>query len=579
MNGADLTPWIFPRMNSSNPLIVQSDFTVLLEVESPRFEEARTQLARFAELVKMPEHIHTYRITPISLWNAAAAGLAADAIVAALKDLAKYPPPAPLLTQLCEIAGRFGILQLRRHVDGCLALHSMRPTLAEEIVRHPDVQKYLGQRLDASSFLVETPWRGPLKRALIRIGWPVEDAAGFEDAPALPMSLCSQLPSGKPFQLRDYQRNAVAAFQNGLGGGVVLLPCGGGKTLVGMGCMANLQQHTLILTTSVSAVRQWKKELLEKTSLTEDLIGEYSGQKKEIKPVTIATYQILTLTRQSSDLAPDTETEFRHFALFGERPWGLIVFDEVHQLPAHLFQAAASVQSRRRLGLTATLIREDGMEGDVFALVGPKLYDAPWRDLERAGWIAPAVCVEIRVPVSDADLLEYATASKREQPAVAAANPAKNAWVKALLARHPDVPTLIIGTYLHGLKALSKELGIPMLDGAASQQKRDALFESFRRGETRVLIVSRIANTSIDLPDATVAIQISGQFGSRQEEAQRLGRVLRPKEDGRQAFFYTLVSRDTVEQDFALKRQMFLCEQGYAYQLHVASETDLLPHP
>jgi DNA excision repair protein ERCC-3 len=304
-------------------------------------------------------------------------------------------------------------------------------------------------------------------------------------------------------------------------------------------------------------------------------VGDYSGQKKEIKPVTIATYQILTLTRNASDSPKDSdaEPEFRHFSLFGEKPWGLIVFDEVHQLPAHLFQAAASVQSRRRLGLTATLIREDGMEGDVFALVGPKLYDAPWRDLERAGWIAPALCIEIRVPVPDALLLEYATASKREQPTVAAANPVKNAWVKALLARHPDVPTLIIGTYLEGLKVLSRELGIPMLDGSASQTKRDALFDAFRCGKNRVLIVSRIANTSIDLPDATVAIQISGQFGSRQEEAQRLGRVLRPKEDGRQAFFYTLVSQDTVEQDFALKRQIFLCEQGYAYDLHIAQGT------
>ena len=574
-------------MHLSNPLIVQSDLTILAEVDSPRHAEARDRLARFAELVKMPEHVHTYRLTPLSLWNACAAGIAVDDIVGTLSDFAKFPLPPSVEPQLRETVSRFGSLRLVREAEGLLALQVLRPGLAAELAAHSSLLPYLGERLAGDVFRVEPPWRGPLKRALVKLGWPVEDHAGFADGAPLEVALRAICRSGAPLVLRDYQDDAACCFTGGgsAGAGVVVLPCGAGKTIVGIACIARLMTHTLILVTSVTAARQWRDELLDKTSLTADDIGEFSGQSKDIKPVTIATYQVLTHRRKriistaTDTTAADAPREFSHFGLFDSHPWGLIVYDEVHLLPAPLFQAAASVQSRRRLGLTATLVREDGMEGDVFALVGPKIHEVPWRILEGQGWIAPAVCTEIRVPLPEARVLDYHIAPPRQRPQVAAANPHKTAWVHALLQRHPGEPALVIGTYLDQLKEIAAGLELPLLDGSTPQRRRDELFGAFRRGEIPALAVSRIANFSIDLPDAAVAIQISGQFGSRQEEAQRLGRLLRPKAAGRRAWFYTLVTADTVEQDFALKRQLFLCEQGYEYRLHIARATtpDLPP--
>jgi DNA excision repair protein ERCC-3 len=567
-------------MLSANPLIIQSDMTILAEVDSPRYAGARDRLARFAELVKMPEHVHTYRLTPLSLWNACAAGIAVDEIVETLNDFAKFPLPPSVTPQLREIASRFGSLRLIREAEGLLALRVLRPGLADEFAAQTSLAPYLGEGLSNEAFRVDPPWRGPLKRALVKLGWPVEDQAGFIDGAPLEVSLREVCRSGMPLVLRDYQDDAASRFTGGgtAGAGVVVLPCGGGKTIVAIACIARLATHTLILATSVTAARQWRDELLDKTNLTEDDIGEFSGRSKDIKPVTIATYQVLTHRRKrtvssetgDADGDSDGPPTFSHFDLFDSHPWGLIVYDEVHLLPAPLFQAAASVQSRRRLGLTATLVREDGMEGDVFALVGPKIHEVPWRILEGQGWIAPAVCTEIRIPLPERLVLDYHTAPPRQRPQTAAANPDKAAWVRVLLERHPGESALVIGTYLESLKEIADDLDLPLLDGSTPQRRRDELFGAFRRGEIPALAVSRIANFSIDLPDASVAIQISGQFGSRQEEAQRLGRLLRPKAAGRRAWFYTLVTADTVEQDFALKRQLFLCEQGYEYRLHIA---------
>lgn len=576
-------------MDPANPLIVQSDFTILAEVDAPRYAEARDRLARFAELVKMPEHVHTYRITPLTLWNARAAGLEVDGIVEALTEFSRYPLPPAVEPQLRETASRYGSLWLERDgPDGRLRLVARDAALAAELAMQSPLTPLLGARLDAVSFEVEPPWRGPLKRALVKLGWPVEDRAGFVPGDPLALALRKRDLAGRPLRLRDYQVEAADAFERGgaSGAGVISLPCGSGKTIIGIACMARAGMHTLILATSVTAARQWRTELLDKTTLREEDIGEYSGDRKELRPVTIATYQVLTHrsgrkpSGANGDSSAREESEngsarkFSHFDVFDARNWGLIIYDEVHLLPAPLFQAAASVQSRRRLGLTATLVREDGLEGDVFALIGPKIYEVPWRELEQRGWIAPAVCTEIRLPLPETLWLDYATAQPREKPRVAAANPAKAPLVRALLASHPEEPALVIGTYLEHLAGLAEELGLPLLDGSSCQKRRDELFGAFRRGEIRALVVSKIANFSIDLPDASVAIQVSGQFGSRQEEAQRLGRLLRPKGPGKVAHFYTLVTRDTVEQDFALKRQLFLCEQGYAYRLHLAGETD-----
>lgn len=557
---------------SQNPLIVQGDHTVLVEVDSPRYEEARDQLARFAELVKSPEHVHTYRITPLSIWNASAAGLSAQQIASALNEYAKYDVPGHVLTEIHDYAGRFGRLKLRQDGD-TLLLEAADAPLAELIWRSEEARKYIESRDGALSFHILPLHRGRLKQALVKIGWPIEDLAGYVDGEALDVSLRDVTGNGLPFSLRPYQWEAVNVFYAGGeatgGSGVITLPCGAGKTVVGMGVMARISTSTLILVTNTTAVSQWIREILDKTNLRPDQVGEYTGQTKNICPVTVSTYQILTYRRNRQE-------EFVHFGLFDSRDWGLIIYDEVHLLPAPVFQFTADIQARRRLGLTATLVREDGREDDVFALIGPKKYDVPWKVMESQGWIATAFCTEVRVRLPEDLRMEYAVTDRRRKFRFASENPAKLAVLRRILERHRDEPTLIIGTYVDHLRAIAKELHAPVLTGQTSNVEREKLYEDFRAGRLRMLFVSKVANFAIDLPDAAVAIQISGTFGSRQEEAQRLGRLLRPKAGTNQAHFYTLVTRETVEQDFALKRQLFLTEQGYAYE--ILDENDL-NHP
>lgn len=546
-----------------NPLIVQGDHTVLVEVDSPRYEQARDHLARFAELVKSPEHVHTYRVTPLSIWNAAASGLSADQIESSMREFAKFEVPEHVLAEIREYASRYGRLKLTRD-DEQLRLSVSDPPLAEEIWRHKETRRYLQTRDGALDFHVLPADRGWLKQAMIRIGWPVEDLAGYVRGEPLPIALREVSSGGIPFRLRPYQREAVDVFHDdgrpAGGSGVITLPCGAGKTVVGMGAMARTSTSTLILVTNATAVHQWIREILDKASLQPDQVGEYTGHVKDIRPVTVATYQILTHRRS-------TQHEFTHFSLFDRRNWGLIIYDEVHLLPAPVFRVTARIQARRRLGLTATLIREDGREEDVFALIGPRKYDVPWRVMESHGWIATAMCTEIRLDLPDELRMEYAITDRRRKLRFASENPAKLAVLRRLLAHHVGDQTLIIGTYVDQLRALADELQVPLLTGSTSDRQRESLYHDFRAGQLPVLIVSKVANFAIDLPDATVAIQVSGTFGSRQEEAQRLGRILRPKPEMNQAHFYTLVTRETLEQDFALKRQRFLTEQGYAYRI------------
>jgi DNA excision repair protein ERCC-3 len=546
-----------------NPLIVQGDHTVLVEVDNPRYAEARDRLARFAELVKSPEHVHTYRITPLSIWNACSTGAGPDEIAGALRELSKFPVPPHVETGIRDHAARYGRLRLCR--DGAaLRLEADDEPLAEQVSRARQVAPLLGERLSATAFRVDPAQRGRLKQALVKVGFPAQDLAGYTPGEALEVALRDTTAAGLPFAPRDYQREAAAAFHAGGsdrgGSGVVVLPCGAGKTVVGIACMAAAGASTLVLTTSVTAVRQWIAELLDKTWLTPDQVGEYSGAAKEVRPVTVATYQVLT-HRERNDGG------FTHLELFDRRDWGLIVYDEVHLLPAPVFQVTAGLQARRRLGLTATLVREDGREDDVFALIGPKKADVPWKELEGQGWIASAACTEVRVPLPGDLRMPYALAEARERFRIASENPAKADVVRRILARHPGHPALVIGLYLDQVKTLAEHLDVPLLTGSTPQRTRDRLYADFRAGRVPVLAVSKVANFAVDLPDASLAVQVSGTFGSRQEEAQRLGRILRPKPGENQAHFYTLVSRDTVEQEYALRRQLFLCEQGYAYRI------------
>ncbi len=550
-------------IHSDNPLIVQGDHTVLVEVDSPRYEAARDELVRFAELVKSPEHVHTYRITPLSIWNACAAGVTSDGIIQVLQAYSKYPVPEHVTVQVGDYASRYGRLRLVREESG-LILEADTPVLAEEVAHTKLAIPLLAERLSPLRFGIRPGDRGKLKQVLVKIGFPAEDLAGYTEGEALAISLRDPTLQEAPFALRPYQTDAAQAFHAGGqlrgGSGVIVLPCGAGKTIVGMACMHLVQASTLILTTGITAVRQWKAELLDKTGLQADQIGEYSGHTKEILPVTIATYNILTWRKHKDEA-------FKHLDLFDERNWGLIIYDEVHLLPAPVFQVTATLQARRRLGLTATLVREDGREDDVFALIGPKKADVPWKVLEHQGWIAKAVCTEIRLPLPKSLRMHYAVADKRAKFRISSENPDKVTLLQAVLDRHPKEPTLIIGMYVDQVKHIAEQLGIPSLTGSTAQRKRDRLFDDFKTGRLSVLAVSKVANFAVDLPDAAVAIQISGTFGSRQEEAQRLGRILRPKPGANQAHFYSLVSRDTTEQDFAHKRQLFLCEQGYAYRI------------
>lgn len=551
-----------------NPLIVQSDKTVLLEVMNPRFEEARDLLAQFAELVKSPEHIHTYQITPLSLWNAAATGLASPQILADLAHLSKYPIPENLKADIADHVARYGRVKLVRTADGALLLQSEDRYLLTELWHHKLVKRYLLEQRP-TGLLVDPEQRGHLKQALIKAGFPTEDLAGYTPGEPLAIDLRQITRSGSPFGLRPYQEQAVSAFHKSGsifgGSGVIVLPCGAGKTVVGMGSMAAVGEQTLVLTTNITAVRQWIEEVLDKTTLTRDQVGEYTGEVKEIRPVTVSTYQILTYRDNQAD-------PFKHFQVFNARNWGLIVYDEVHLLPAPVFQATSEIQAKRRLGLTATLIREDGRQEDVFSLIGPKRFDVPWKVLERQGFIAAATCHEIRVPLADEVRLPYATAEDRAKFRIASENPAKLRLVHEIVGRHPKDLILVIGQYLDQLKLLAKELAAPLITGQVPTRERDELYARFKTGEIPLLVVSKVANFAVDLPDANVAIQVSGTFGSRQEEAQRLGRILRPKRDGSPAFFYSLVTRETKDQDFAAKRQLFLTEQGYRYQISHAEE-------
>lgn len=552
-------------VQSKNPIIVQGDNTVLLEVHSPIYTEARDVLARFAELVKSPEHIHTYRITPLSIWNAIAAGMQADEAVEALERYAKYDVPQNVISEIRDYADRYGRVRIEKsEKKDHLLLHVSDEYLAEQIANRKALIPLLKARASKTSFLVFAIHRGKLKLELIKAGWPAEDLAGYVEGEPFALSLLETSKQGRRFQLRDYQSEAVAAFWAGGhakgGSGTIVMPCGAGKTIIGMGAMEKVKTSTLIITTSVSALRQWVDELKDKTDIDPEQIGEYSGHKKDVKPITVTTYQILTHRKKKDE-------EFKHFGLFNERDWGLIIYDEVHVLPAPVFSVTADIQARRRLGLTATLVREDNLEEDVFALIGPKKADVPWKQLEKQGWIAPAICSEIRLPLESNLRMDYALAGKREMFRLASENPSKVAIVKALLKKHEGEPTLVIGQYLDQLNEIAQEIDAPIITGKTPQGKRDELYSAFRKGELPVLVVSKVANFAIDLPDARVAIQVSGTFGSRQEEAQRLGRILRPKEDSGKAHFYTLVTRDTIELEFSRHRQLFLTEQGYAYEI------------
>ena len=547
----------------ANPLIVQGDRSVLVEVDNPRYAEARDALAPFAELEKSPEHIHTYRLTPLSLWNAAAAGMSAAEMVDVLRRYSKFPLPTNLGTDIAELVGRYGRVRLERAGDKLRLVCEDRPLL-EELARQPKVRDYLGEREGPGSFLVEPAHRGVLKQGLITVGYPAEDLAGYTEGAALPLQLRALGRNGLPFHVRDYQREAADIFYAGGdvrgGSGVVVLPCGAGKTIVGIAAMALMQRSTLVLTTGITAVKQWHREILDKTDLAEDQVAEYTGETKDIAPVTLATYQILTYR-------PDKKDEFPHFDIFDKRDWGLVIYDEVHLLPAPVFRVTAQIQARRRLGLTATLVREDGRESDVFSLIGPKKYDVPWRELETRGWIAEAACTEVRIALPEPLRMEYAVAEWRNKYRLASENPAKDDIVARLLERYPGKRVLIIGQYLKQLRQLRKRFGFPLITGQTPNADREQLYDRFRRGELRHLILSKVGNFALDLPDANVLIQVSGTFGSRQEEAQRLGRILRPKAGGEVAHFYTLVTRDTRELDFAHHRQLFLTEQGYSYSI------------
>ncbi|MCJ7857336.1 DNA repair helicase XPB [Corynebacterium kalidii] len=536
------------------PLIVQSDKTVLLETGHAQAQEARTALAPFAELERAPEHVHTYRITPLALWNARAAGHDAEQVVHVLETYSRFPVPQPLLVDVAETMERYGRLTLASHPAHGLVLESTDRAVLAEIRRHKKIRPMLGEEIDEDTLVVHPSERGRLKQELVKVGWPAEDLAGYVDGEAHPISLSTEQ---EDWQLRDYQEMAAESFWAG-GSGVVVLPCGAGKTMVGAASMAKSRTTTLILVTNTVAGRQWKDELIRRTSLTEDEIGEYSGEKKEIRPVTIATYQVVTRK---------TKGEFRALELFDSRDWGLIIYDEVHLLPAPVFRMTSDLQSRRRLGLTATLVREDGREDDVFSLIGPKRYDAPWKDIEAQGWIAPADCTEVRVQLTESERMVYATAEQNEKYRLAACSPTKNRIVRRILDQHPDEPKLVIGAYIDQLEELGEELDAPVIDGRTTTHRREELYDAFRSGELRVLIVSKVANFSIDLPGASVAVQVSGTFGSRQEEAQRLGRILRPKPDGGPAYFYSVIARDTLDADYAAHRQRFLAEQGYGYRI------------
>ncbi|MDH5654303.1 MAG: DEAD/DEAH box helicase [Spirochaetia bacterium] len=548
----------------NKPLIVQSDKTMLLEVDNEFFEECRMVLSRFAELEKSPEYLHTYRITPLSLWNAASSKMTSDEIINFLNDYSKYPVPKNVAAEIKEQISRYGKVKLVRDDDGTLYIESEEQSFLNEIANHRTVQPFIEGKID-DKIVVMKNYRGHIKQALIRIGFPVEDLAGYDEGAKYAFNLRSQTQSGREFILRDYQKKSVEVFHsNGTnegGSGVIVLPCGAGKTIVGVGVMQLIGAQTLILVTNTLSIRQWTNEILDKTDISPEDIGEYSGVTKEIKPITIATYNIITHRKKKGG-------EFTHFNIFSANNWGLVIYDEVHLLPAPVFRMTSELQAKRRLGLTATLVREDGLEEDVFSLIGPKKYDVPWKDLEKKSWIANAKCVEIRCEMDEELRTKYSVSDDREKYRLASENPEKLRVIQRIMEEHGKQNILVIGQYIAQLEKISEYFKIPLITGKTPLQERERLYSGFRNGEIPCLAVSRVANFSIDLPDASVAIQVSGTFGSRQEEAQRLGRVLRPKEGENIAFFYSLVSRDTTEERFGQNRQLFLTEQGYEYQIY-----------
>jgi len=537
---------------TDGPLIVQSDKTLLLDIDHPMSTECRRAIAPFAELERAPEHIHTYRLTSLGLWNARAAGHDAEQVIDTLIKYSRYAVPHSILIDVAETMSRYGRLRLEMDPVHGLILITTDTAVLEEVIRAKKIAPLLGARIDPETITVLASQRGQIKQSLLRLGWPAEDFAGYVDGQAHEISLVQ-----KDWKIRPYQELAAEGFFHG-GSGVVVLPCGAGKTIVGAAAMAHVKATTLILVTNTIAARQWREELLKRTTLNEDEIGEYSGAKKEIRPVTIATYQVMTKKKNGV---------YAHLDLFDSYDWGLIIYDEVHLLPAPIFRFTADIQSRRRLGLTATLVREDGMEGEVFSLIGPKRFDVPWKEIEAQGYIAPAECIEVRVNLTETERLAYATAEPENRYRNCATTRTKREVVEALVEKHVEDQVLVIGQYIDQLDELSEVLGAPLIKGETPIKEREILFNKFRTGEIKCLVVSKVANFSIDLPDATIAIQVSGAFGSRQEEAQRLGRILRPKSDGRTAKFYSVISRDTIDQDFAQNRQRFLAEQGYSYKI------------
>lgn len=555
--------------HSNKPIIVQSDGSILLEVLEASYVEARDAIMPFAELIKSPEYVHTYRITPLSIWNAASVGLDGDEVLARLERYSRYPVPEGVRRKVRDSFDRWDAVRLLPGGDGLLLVECKRAAVLDELLGRPQVRSFVQEITSQTTCCIAAGTRGRFKHALIKIGYPVNDLVGYEAGEAFDISLKDATADGAPFALRTYQREAVDHFWAGGGPrggqGIVVLSCGAGKTVVGLGVMARTRVCTLILCTNVAAVHQWRNELLDKTSLTPEDIGEYSGAVKEIRPITITTYQMLTYRKRK-------DGPFEHLGLMQARNWGLIIYDEVHVLPAPVFRATTEIQAKRRLGLTATLIREDGLEEDTFSLVGPKCYDVPWKELEAKGFIAQAVCREIRVPLPEDQVPEYAVASDRSRFRIASENWFKDMVVRMILREHVNEPTLIIGQYINQLKRIAGKLDVPLITGSTTNSRRDELYQAFRSGEVPVLVVSKVANFAIDLPDASVAIQISGTFGSRQEEAQRLGRILRPKE--RVSTFYTLVTHQSSEEEFAHKRQIFLAEQGYSYQIEEWSRDD-----
>lgn len=545
----------------SKPAIVQSDNTILLEVENPSFEEARDSISPFAELEKSPEHVHTYRVTPLSLWNAASSGLSAQGIIDTLGSFSRYNIPDAVISSIREQMSRYGLIKLVRRDKQFYLISDDAPLLAE-IVHHKRIEAYIESYSSDGSILIKPNFRGHVKQALIKAGFPVEDVAGYDEGDPITINLRAEMQNGGQFGLRDYQESAVSAFHHGGGpeggSGVIVLPCGAGKTIVGLGVVALLKTATLILVTNTVSLRQWRDEFLDKTDIDPEMIGEFSGEKKEIKPITIATYNILTYRKKKG-------ADFEHFSVFSSMNWGLIVYDEVHLLPAPVFRMSAEIQSKRRLGLTATLVREDGMETDVFSLIGPKKYDIPWKVLEKQNWIAEALCTEIRVALPDDLRYQYSAAGDREKFRIASENPEKTVIIKKLLESHTGARILIIGQYIAQLESLAVAFKFPLITGSTPIPEREELYYAFKTGKIQTLIVSKVANFSIDLPDANVAIQVSGTFGSRQEEAQRLGRILRPKCGENRAYFYTVITQMTAEEKFAHNRQLFLTEQGYTY--------------